>query len=214
MARFGLTGSVLVLATVAVSLAAAAASPAPLVCRAGEMASDRLYIANLTLEAAAAWCRNSSRCAGFGAAVPYPGSCNTTAIVEAHFADSWGARRPNRDQTWTNWLVPGPRPQPPPPPYTPPPNPCKTGGEGSPKFHIMNMGVPAPHDLNSVFHYKGTWHGQRCSTVAPVCTQCARWIRQTLYEKSKSNDRYRCPLETQLVCAFGWRVTFCVCFAQ
>ena len=148
----------------AVQVVTTAPSPPPLVCRPGEMASDSLYIANLTLTAAAAWCRNSSRCAGFGAAVPYPGSCNTTSVVEAHFADSWGARRPNHNQSWTNWLVPGPRPQPPPPPYIPPPNPCLAGGEASPKYHIMNMGIPAPHDVNSVFHYKGVWHGV-CSEV-------------------------------------------------
>ena len=134
------------------------APPPPPVCRLGEMGGGAIHLANLTVAEASSWCRNEYNCAGFSAAVPFSNaSCNTGAVVEARFADSWGARRPNRDIKYTNWIVPGPRPPAPRPPYHPPPNPCLPGGEASPRYHIMNLGV-GPHDLNSVFLYRGVWH--------------------------------------------------------
>ena len=153
------TAECVFLLLLSLGLGSATPSPPPLTCRPGEMAADALYKANFSsVEAAAAWCRNSSRCAGFSAPLAYPGACNGTTTVEAHFADSWGARRPNSNLSWTNWLVPGPRPAPPPPPYTPPPNPCLPAGSAAPRYHITNMGRPAPHDVNAIFRYKGLWH--------------------------------------------------------
>ena len=64
---------------------------------------------------------------------------------------------------------------------TPIPNPCLPGGETSPKYHIMNMGVPAPHDVNSVFQYKGMWHVMHQANWSDwahlVSTDLAHWTR-------------------------------------
>ena len=126
-------------------------------CSVGGSATDDMFLANLTLSAAAAWCRNNSRCAGFATPGQYPGICESTGVLSCHFKDSWAAKRRGSDPHWSYWSVPGPRPPPPPRPYDTPPNPCSPNVTDQPKFHIMNMGV-GPHDLNAILHWKGVWH--------------------------------------------------------
>jgi hypothetical protein len=131
------------------------------ICRVGELAGGNMFSANMTLAGATAWCSNKSACAGFDALGAFPATCsaiNTSTVFVVRFKDPWGARRPNKDAKWTNWLVPGPRPPPPPPPSIPiPPNPCGPNVTAAPRFHITNMGT-GPHDINSIFYYKGMYH--------------------------------------------------------
>ena len=147
------------LAALALGGVGAAAPTANLSCAAGGTAKYDVHRANLTVAAAAAWCRNSSRCAGFAAEATYPGACtaDASAVLDCHFMDSWAARRRGSDAAWTYWGVPGPRPTPPPKPYPTPPNPCGPKVSDSPKYHIMNLGI-GPHDLNSIVHWRGMWH--------------------------------------------------------
>jgi hypothetical protein len=50
------------------------------------------------------------------------------------------------------------------------PNPCGANVTNAPQFHITNLGV-GPHDLNSIFLYKGMWQvfafRQQCVLEAP-----------------------------------------------
>lgn len=147
---------------VALLLSAHALSPSHLddgnlTCSVGGSNMDDMFHANMTPSAAAAWCRNNSRCAGFAAPAKYPGACDATGVLSCHFKDSWAAKRRGKDPSWSYWTVPGPRPPPPPRPYDTPPNPCGPNVTDQPKYHIMNMGV-GPHDLNSILHWKGVWH--------------------------------------------------------
>ena len=61
-----------------------------------------------------AWCQNDhDHCAGYTANGAYPAACAGTdpaAVYEMHFKDPWGAKRPNTDPSWSNWLVGGERP--------------------------------------------------------------------------------------------------------
>ena len=55
----------LLLAPAGARSAAAPVRAGNLSCSVGGSAADDMFLANLTLSAAAAWCRNNSRCAGF-----------------------------------------------------------------------------------------------------------------------------------------------------
>ena len=170
------------LAALALGGVGAAAPTANLSCAAGGTAKYDVHRANLTVAAAAAWCRNSSRCAGFAAEAAYPGACtaDASAVLDCHFMDSWAARRRGGDASWTYWGVPGPRPKPPPKPYPTPPNPCGPNVSDSPKYHIMNLGI-GPHDLNSIVHWRGMWHVMHQANWTDwahlVSTDLAHWTR-------------------------------------
>ena len=96
------------LAALALGGVGAAAPTANLSCAAGGTAKYDVHRANLTVAAAAAWCRNSSRCAGFAAEAAYPGACtaDASAVLDCHFMDSWAARRRGSDASWTYWGSP------------------------------------------------------------------------------------------------------------
>ena len=76
------------------------ATPA-MTCRVGEMAGGDMHVANLTLAAAAAWCRTQSKCAGFS--VEATCQASPQAVFACHFKDAWGARRPNANASWSAW---------------------------------------------------------------------------------------------------------------
>ena len=72
-----------------------------------------MHIANLTVEAAMAWCGTNSKCAGFTAAT-HVGACGDTGlgVLPFHFKDLWGAKRPTADPTASYWLPAAPSPPP------------------------------------------------------------------------------------------------------
>ena len=99
-------------------------------------------------------------------------------MLDVQFKDSWCARRVDSNASWTNWLVPGPRPPPPTPP--PPPDPCGSNVTNAPQYHLTNLGV-GPHDLNSIFYYEGVWHVMHQANWTDwghlVSLDLARWTR-------------------------------------
>ena len=68
----------------------------------------------MTVEEGIEWCEASPKCAGFSAQVEdTPDACTHTspaAVLDLHFKDPWGAKRPDTDPKHANWLVGGPRP--------------------------------------------------------------------------------------------------------
>lgn len=87
--------------------------PPEVSCRVGEMAGGDIHRANLTVAESVTWCESQAKCAGFHAEAPYPSTCkslNGAHVYDIHFKDPWGAKRPNTDAKWTNWLVGGERP--------------------------------------------------------------------------------------------------------
>ena len=89
------------LLAVLAAVSAAAAAPPAMTCRVGEMAGGDMHVANLTLAAAAAWCRTQSKCAGFS--VEATCQASPQAVFACHFKDAWGARRPNANASWSAW---------------------------------------------------------------------------------------------------------------
>ena len=80
-------------------------------CRVGQMSGGDVHTANMTVAEGISFCQNSPHCAGFTARTAYPAACTGTApVLELRFKDPWGAKRPNTDPEWTNWVVGGPRP--------------------------------------------------------------------------------------------------------
>ena len=128
-------------------------------CFVGGLGGGDIYRANFTIQEAANWCRNQSKCASFWSdTVAFKESCDWNRVLDIHFVDAWGARRVDTNASRTNWRVSGPRPPPPPPPYVPPPpNPCAEDVTKAPKFHLTNLGT-GPHDVNAIFLWKGMWH--------------------------------------------------------
>jgi hypothetical protein len=101
-------------------LVASIAADTGTTCLPGAMGGGNLAVHNLTLPAAASFCANSARCAGFTSQSPFPTTCNSTSsLLLCFFKDHYGAVRRNpKAAGWSSWVV---SPPPPPPPAPAPP---------------------------------------------------------------------------------------------
>ena len=90
-------------------------TPTPFACQAGGTDKYDMYRANMTIEDAILWCRNTSKCAGFCTnSSSYSAACAPTAahtVMDIRFVDSWAVHRLGSDASWSSWT-----PAPPPPP--------------------------------------------------------------------------------------------------
>ena len=87
-------------------------SPGDYCCRAGELGGGDLNRSSLSLPAAKVWCSNNRTCAGFSVQGGKMCAGNSSALLDVHFKDAWGAAHSNKDSTWTTWLPPPPAPDP------------------------------------------------------------------------------------------------------
>ena len=101
--------------------AAVSSGGAASACASGQMAGGDFWAAHVpnrtTVSAATAWCKNTTKCAGFTVEATCAGvAAAPDAVLAIHFRDSWGASKPPvANASWSSWVVPGARPPPPPP---------------------------------------------------------------------------------------------------
>ena len=85
-------------------------SPPPVVCHPGGTAAYDMHRASMTVDAATAWCRNNSKCAGFCA--QSAGACKSTDVLDLHFLDGWAIHRTGSNASWTSWSTDAEAPPP------------------------------------------------------------------------------------------------------
>ena len=74
-------------------------------CRVGGLGGGDLNRSNLTVSDALAWCKQSAKCAGFTVSNVSCTAGTSSAVLDVHFKDSWGAKHSNNDPAFSSWVI-------------------------------------------------------------------------------------------------------------